>query len=277
MKAYLLRRRKLGRTSCREIVRLSKTGIQVFRNDSVLPAQAEICIRWGCTSDVPQKKVFNGAAAIHLANDKVAFRKILQEKELCPQTWFNIDDVKMSLDGVIVRPRHHHQGRKLYYCKTMGETLAAWARCGPNGYITTYIPKVSEFRVFCAQGRAICVARKIPADPKAIAWNVYQGGKFENVQWGDWPLKAVKIALEGFALSGLDFGGVDIMVDANGECYILELNSAPSLTSPYRQQCFAKVLDYMVQNGKEKIPLVQEKGGYLKFIHPAIEPKAKVA
>jgi glutathione synthase/RimK-type ligase-like ATP-grasp enzyme len=120
------------------------------------------------------------------------------------------------------------------------------------------------------QGRVICVAQKTPGNPDDIAWNVARGGRFDNVRWDEWPLKAVRVSLEAFALSGLDFGGVDVMVDNEGGCFVLEINAAPSLTSPYRQEMFAKGLDYMIVNGKTPIPLIQERGGWRKFIHPAV-------
>jgi len=67
-----------------------------------------------------------------------------------------------------------------------------------------------------------------------------------------------------------------MMSHAEGDVYVLEINSAPSLTSPYRQQCFARAFDYIIKNDKERIPLIPQRGGYLKFIHPAVEPKAKL-
>jgi hypothetical protein len=77
-------------------------------------------------------------------------------------------------------------------------------------------------------------------------------------------------------LSSLDFGAVDVMVDANGRPYVLEINSAPSQTSPYRQECMAKAFDYIVRNGKDSIPIIPERGGYKKFIHVALTPEAIV-
>lgn len=269
---YLLRRRGLGRTSCRTIGEMSQTGIQVIRNDKRLP-EGDYVFRWGCTSNVEAKNIVNQARAIHLASDKTAYRRLLQPKELCPTTWFSPNEMGIQYP-VVVRPQHHHQGRNLFVCKDRAELDRAWARCGPGGYISEFIDKVAEYRVFVVCGRVVCVASKTPADPKAVAWNVFQGGKFDNVKWGEWPLKAVRIAVEGFALSGLDFGGIDIMVDGAGDAYILEVNSAPSLTSPYRQSCMAKAFDYVVQKGKAHIPLIEEKGGYRKFIHPAVDPTA---
>lgn len=273
--ATIIRRRKLGVSSAKGIAEKSQTGIRWIRNDKPLPAD-DLYIRWGCTSNVPTKNVVNTSRAIHEVADKRGFRLKLDEHDLCPPTWGSINDLKGVIDKpLIVRRSTHHQGRFMDKCTTEAELRAACKKYGEgNYYISEFFDKVEEFRVFVAQGRAVCVAKKTPADPKALAWNVAQGGRFDNVRWGDWPLKAVRVSIEAFNLSSLDFGGVDVMVDAQGNCAILEINSAPSLTSDYRQQCFAKALDHIVLHGKERIPLVEERGGWRKFIHPAISEDA---
>jgi glutathione synthase/RimK-type ligase-like ATP-grasp enzyme len=125
-----------------------------------------------------------------------------------------------------------------------------------------------------AQGRVVWVASKTPGNPDAVAWNVARGGRFDNVRWDQWPLKAIRVARDAFLLSSLDFGGVDIMVDAQNNAYVLEINSAPSQTSPYRQEATAKAFDYIVNYGKDRIDVTEEKGGWRKFIHPAISNEA---
>ena len=87
---------------------------------------------------------------------------------------------------------------------------------------------------------------------------------------GEWPLEACRLGVEAALAIGLDFSGIDII--AKGDQYsVLELNSAPSLTSPYRQQVFAKVFDYMVTtDSKETIPLTNTPG-YQRYLHPALE------
>jgi len=277
MTAYILRRKKLGKTSCEAIVALSKEGIKLFRNDAKLPEDADLCIRWGCTSNVPQKNVINSAKAIHLVSDKTTFREMMDEHKLCPKTFTDeevIFDTYNWESPLIVRPRVHHQGRNLYVCHGVADLMVAASKCGDGWYAGQFIDKVAEYRVFCMSGRVLAVAKKTPADEKAVAWNVAQGGRFDNVRWDDWPLKAVKVSLKAFALSGLDFGGVDIMVDKDGGCFVLEINSAPSLTSPYRQECMAKGMDYIVKHGKAVIPMSDKPGGYLKFIHPAVCDRA---
>ena len=266
----IYRRRKLGRTSCKEISKLIPNSF-VVRNDMAHKHRsklidADLVIRWGCTDTISIHPVIQKSAAIAEVNDKLEFRRVLNEHNLCPKTYFNIDEVDEW--PIVLRPRHHAQGRKI---KIVNE--------GEIGYIprdwygSQIINKKREYRVFVVQGRVVAVAQKFPANEEAFAWNVAQGGRFENVSWSQWPLRSVKIAVEAFNLSVLDFGGVDVIEDDN-RSYVLEINSAPSLTSPYRQACMAKGLNYIITHGKDRIPMQLERGGYRKFIHPAISDDA---
>lgn len=279
MNPVLLRRRKLGMTSCREISNQSETGILAVRNDKGIPP-TDLVFRWGCTSDVPTKNVVNTAKAIHEVNNKAGFRQKLDEYNLCPSTVFSYAEASLLVEDVgktlVVRPAVHSRGRKLYVVSSVRELELAIDKCGAGWYASDLIDKDTEYRVFVVQGRAVAVANKIPDNDEAVAWNVAKGGRFENVKWDQWPLKAVRVSIEAFNLSELDFGGVDVMVDKEGNCYVVEINSAPSLTSPYRQQCMTKAFDWIVNHGKERIPLVEEKGGYLKFIHPSVCDRAKL-
>jgi glutathione synthase/RimK-type ligase-like ATP-grasp enzyme len=277
MTALLLRRRKLGLGSCNGIRHYSQTGIDWVRNDKLAPInKADFVFRWGCTSNIPfDTKVVNEAKAIHYVSDKLQFRLDTSEKGLAPATWITVNELceDWALPfKVVVRRATHHQGRYLDVCDTERQVRAAAAKYGDdNYYISEYIPKVAEYRVFFVQGRVVWVAQKTPANPDAVAWNVAKGGRFDNVRWDEWPLKSIRIAREAFLMSGLDFGGVDVMVDKDGTPYVLEINSAPSQTSPYRQECTAKAFDYIVEKGdKSPIPVIEERGGYRKFVHPAI-------
>src|SRR3990172_7223877 len=220
-KIVLLRRKKLGKTSCQGIAQAAKSDIQVVRNDYELRI-VDIYIRWGCTSSIPKlgqhSVIWNGAEQIHLVGNKAEFRKLLNEHALCPPTWDHWSTAEVSEDfPVVVRPQVHAQGKQVYLCKTYAEIFTAIEECGPGYYISKFIDKVKEYRVFVAQGRAVWVANKIPGNPDDVAWNVAQGGKFENVLWLNWPLKVVNVSIQAFKLSGLDFGGVDVMVDAQGK------------------------------------------------------------
>lgn len=285
MNVAILRRRKLGRTSCREVA-ANMHNTAVVRNwKDRFPAGTKVVFRWGCSSNVPEGTlVVNKAEAMHRVNQKGAFRVALAEAGLCLPVYTDMDDMSDNAfdDGpFIVRKDPHSQGRGLWrvdsweMCEHICSTLDKY-------YIAPYIPKVAEYRVFVCQGRVVWVAKKTPANPAAIAWNVAKGGRFDNVSWGDWPLKACRLAIDAWRLSGLDFGGVDIMIDEDNGVHVLEINSAPSQTSPYRQSCTAKAFQYIVDEventGKftKEITLIDGKGDWKKFAHPALDPKVMI-
>jgi glutathione synthase/RimK-type ligase-like ATP-grasp enzyme len=280
---FLLRRRKLGRTSTTKIGEYSKNKIGVVLNEvDKQPREAGVVFRWGCTATIEPNKclVVNKAKAIHAVTDKAGFRKLLSSKNLAVPSWTHIKD--WAKDGsrlpIIVRPTTHHQGRHLYFCKSERELLSQVAKMGSGYYLSEFFPKSEEFRVFVVQGRVVCVASKTPGNPQDIAWNVAQGGHFDNVKWGDWDIKACLMSIEAMNLADLDFGGVDIMKDKRGNLSILEINSAPSLTSEYRQQCFAKAFDYIVENKScANIPLRSLRPDQYRWrnvIHPAISSES---
>lgn len=278
MNAIILRRRKLGRTSCREIAACMQQAIEVIRNDKDIPPAAHV-FRWGTTSNVPKCEgqiIYNSAASIHWCADKRQGRLDMQAAGVpVPSTWDSFDSYQndpIYVGPVVFRKAQHAQGRELYVhygddglyerCSNVGEG---------NYYLSELINKVAEYRVFVCQGRVVWVAQKKPGNPDQVAWNVAQGGEFSNVRWGEWHMPSCRAAILAALLSKTDFCGVDVMVDAEGEPYVLEVNSAPSQTSPYRQACVAKAFDYMIEKGKEVIPCEQFKK-WRDVAHPAILP-----
>lgn len=237
-------------------------------------------VRWGCTSktSVPLDKQLNKSPSIHLVSDKLTMRKVIQDNvpDIIPETYFNTKEVKDF--PVIVRPRTHAQGKNLFVCKNKEEldkTMGDESVLTNGFYISKLINKVAEYRVYVFDGRVATVARKIPSNPDDVAWNVAQGGEFEVCRWGDWPLNAITVALKAFELSGLDFSGVDVMVDENGRAYVIELNSAPSLpllsdgSISYRQRCMARCFRYLVEQGRVVDP-VPNINNWKSVIHPGI-------
>ncbi len=281
----LFRRRRLGNGSCNGIADQSSTGLAVLRNDAAFPSELTYVFRWGCTSTIPNRDgvtIVNKASAIHWCSNKKQGRLDMQAAGVAvPETWTAeafANDPRRGVgppgtDGYFVLRRETHaQGRDLWH-GTDTEILQAITRHSvENGYVSRMINKVAEYRVAVVQGRVAWVASKTPADASAIAWNVAQGGSFSNVRWGDWPMAVVKEALKAAIVSETDFCGVDVMVDANGLAYVLEVNSAPSLTSEYRQRCFAKCFDYIVENGKDHFEPVHERPmSWRTTIHPALQ------
>ena len=276
--AMILRRRKLGRTSCKEIAARSKTGIVCIRNDAQLPV-VDVVFRWGTTSNVPKKDgqlVLNSAASIHWCANKKQGRLDMQNFGVpVPETWDAREFMKKHINNFeeefVLRRAAHAQGKDLWHGHAHTIRAAIDAHNVQDGYVSRKINKVAEFRVYVVNGKVVAVAQKTPGNPQDVAWNVAQGGRFDNVKWGEWNLKAVQAAILAALVSKTDFCGVDVMVDKDGNPYVLEVNSAPSMTSEYRQSVFAKAFDWIVEHGNEYMESNKNKS-WRDFAHPAIMP-----
>lgn len=313
MHIVFLRKRRLGKGSTNGIkatLRSKATTIRHFfpKDWNRWPADDNVLlVRWGCTAALggrPAKQTLNKAEAIAWAGDKRRSRLDMQAKGVpVPKTYdprvilasfgdghegdFGEAAAEAGIDKQwVLRPARHAQGRNLLH-GTMEEidnnlnNLYHGARRlydeFLDGYLSEKIDKVAEYRCFVINGRVAWMARKTPGNPDQVAWNVAQGGRFDNVRWDEWPNKVCQAALDAMAASPLQFGGVDIMVDAAGTAYVLEINSAPSQTSPYRQSCVAKALDYIAEAGEYKAfePVVwNPRKTYKSYIHPAIREGA---
>ena len=285
---YILRRKGLGLGSTKAIKELSQHEIHVIRNDK-LPefTDDDVVLRWGTTANLMEQpptstniytcRVLNKANNISLVNNKKQFRALLQEEfpNNIPKTWFDLDNPHIKYP-CILRPSTHAQGKHLFYCNNFLNLNKYYEKYFDfklnNYYISEYIPKVAEYRVCFIQGLVAWVANKIPANPETIAWNVAKGGKFENVKWKNWPIDVIETAYQAYIISGLYLGGVDVMVDKDGRSYVLEINSAPSHTSPYRQSCTTKCIDYGITHNMFKhYPPDDNFKKYSKWLHPALK------
>lgn len=275
MKIRILRRRGLGNTSTKAIKQYSNNDIEIIRNDAEIPQDTDLLIRWGCRSHFPSKRCLNKSQAISEVNNKYTSRKRLQEAGISvPKLVTTEDDINFP---VIVRPEFHSQGKLLYFCNSRNEIQEAVNELiskGKGSYVSEYIKKDQEFGVFIFNNRITSVIEKTPKSEEAkesIAWNVAQGThKFENVRWSEWPINVCIEALKAFKEFSLDFGRVDVIVKDNVP-YILEINSAHSLTSEYRQQTFAKCVDYYVENGSVINDInFEEVASYKSIIHPVL-------
>lgn len=265
----------------------------VLRNDLLGPLSEGILdsnsllIRWGCTSPtgVSTEKQLNTSESIKRVNNKRGFRQVLTDQcpSVIPATYTSgsSGEIREPTIPLVLRPSTHAQGRNLFVVNSLDELLHAVherPQVFSNGwYASELIDKVAEYRVYVVSGRVATVAQKTPDNPDEVAWNVAQGGRFDVVRWGAWPMEVVRVALEAFKYSGLDFSGVDVMVDRDGRAYVIELNSAPSLpllsdgSISYRQKCMAKCFKYIHDNGKQHFDQPEGYEHWSQVIHPAIQ------
>lgn len=284
MTMMLLRRRKLGHGSCVGMSQLS-SNIDWVRNDRIDSKDWEgitTLIRWGCTSAVnmPHLTQINTSAAIHQVNDKAGFRMDVQARQtekLVPETHYS-GNISLAYP-YLARPETHSQGKHMYVINNVGDLDRVEGQIGSRYYVQEIIPKVREYRVYIVCGRVVCVAEKMVEDRTQLAWNRARTAcEFVNVRWGDWPLEGVRKAIEVFNMSSLHFGGVDVIESEDGEFYVLEINSAPSLpmfegAPSYRQKCFARAFDWHY-NENDWGKLLRSSYTWHGYIHPGVQSDA---
>lgn len=274
----IVRPRGFGKISCAGIA--EKSGrLDVLRSDQIPDdVDYDVVFRWGCRSTLPftPSTTINNIPALKKVGNKAEFRMECWRNNLAPHTYLSLVGLFQSnhdlSSGWVVRPSEHKQGKNLHVCRTEREFIDVCSRY-ERFYISKLIDKVKEYRAIVAQGRVIFIYEKIPDDPTKVAWNHAQGGTSEVMKWSEWPENVIEIAIRSSNLSGLSFGAVDIMVDRDGRAYCLEINTAPETTSEYRQKCFAKVFNYILDNGSQTIPVVSGRG-WKGYIHPAMSELA---
>lgn len=240
-------------------------------------------IRWGCTARIrnDKAKVINRKSAIRETMDKGGFRQKVAAIGHAPRTWMDKQDFAYDIVfnhepfvPVIVRPQAHQRSENLHFCQNTDELVAAVDAIGGPLYISEYIAKDKEYRVFVANGRAMIMAEKVPVDRNAITWGCVEDGELEYIAWSNWLPEVAQCAIESFNLSKLDFAAIDVMWK-DGKAYFLEANTAPEVWR-YYGQCFAKVFTYMTDGDKRARIPVANYDDWKNYIHPAISDKAVV-
>jgi hypothetical protein len=274
----IVRKTGLGLDSLRSVIQVSGIPITLRNSQVRIPSGTGKLITWGYVSDLPQGyEVINTPRAVAQVSDKISFRRKLDVLNLCPKTVFNRQDAIRLLEthDVIIRPRNHSQGRNLFVVHANDSDKISKLDVVLNNlgsfYVSELIKKESEYRVFIAQGKVVWVAEKLPDDRTQVAWNVHQGGSFQNVRFGSWNKNVIKNSIESFNQSELDFGAVDVVVDSEGRAFTLEINTAPALTTPYRTECVAKVFKFLFNNDHTRLQIPNnDRFNWRDFVHPAI-------
>jgi len=270
--AYILRAASLGKKSMPNLAEL--LGVKVYTSEDTIP-QDDYAFRWGCTSkNLGQTKVVNKSSAIDETSDKKGFRVKLAAQGLAPRTWSTLKEYIEGIESygpvgrVLVRPSFHQRSQGIHDCTKLSEVVVAIEKISGPYYISEYIAKQREFRVFVCSGRIAWMIEKHPQSSEEVSWGCVSTGDFDYVPWTEWPQEISECALRAMAVSDLDFGAVDIIVK-DSEAFALEINTACYLT-PYYTKCVAKVFKHVIQNGRDHFDLPSS-FSWDSVIHPAIQ------
>lgn len=277
MKSYILRREGVGPETCPKIAEIA--GLTVI-NGSVetVPNDAEYVFRWGSVKTIQNgPKIVNKASAISTTSDKKNFRMLLSSQGLAPLSFSSLEDMWMKMENwpngpFLVRPAHHQRSENMHLATSPQELVKAvkkiQSEVSAEYYISEFVNKQREFRVFVCQNRILWMIEKHPKSADELSWGCVEQGNFDYVGWSEWPQNVAKTALLSMKASSLDFGAVDIIVDEEGRALTTEINTAPWL-SPYYIKCIGKAFKHIVENGREHFS-DPETFGWKNVIHPAV-------
>lgn len=130
---------------------------------------------------------------------------------------------------IIGRPDKHMKGRGFWLCKNVRDVrraLRGSRRKKAATHFMEYIDNIEhEYRVHIFKGKSIRISEKAYEDE-----NVPMYRKTYTTIKPTGPVKEVrKAAKKAMEAVGLDFGAVDVIVDADEKVYVLEVNAAPGI------------------------------------------------
>lgn len=233
-----------GRPTGREIARGLGVSFGTARYFRACPPQ-RIAIRWG-GAELPEKdapgRTINPAEAIRRASGKLGSFRAFRDAEVpIPRFTTSASEAREWGTTVFGRTSEGFQGRGISVYHP-GEQLLR------HELYTEFIPNEREYRLHVCGGVVISVQRKYLERPE-LRGNGYiknQGhGYVFKTPERELNQSRKDAAVAAVTALGLDFGAVDLIIDDEGKEYVLEVNTAPSL-SPMRVQQYLEALRPML-------------------------------
>lgn len=212
-----------------------------------------VIIRWGTREELEMKNsiIYNKSSSIKNATDKFKSRLIFREKGvISPKLILNPLEYREGTI-VIARPHVHSKGKNFKVIKNYEQLVNHWRE---GWYYSEFVDKIREFRVHVGHSKVLALMEKHDPNNGNIAWNraINDSQPFTSVkaeQADNEKLRSVLIeAIKAVNALELDMGGVDVILDANGVAYVLEVNTAPTLnSSPAVAKKWAKYWEWLLR------------------------------
>lgn len=179
--------------------------------------------------------VYNDGRAIERSVDKAMTSFLLRNAGLpTPVTWVLRDrDQALAVAEQELAARHHLISKPLFGSQGEGirriekSTDLMWLTSSHGiYYLQRFVESngqgYSDKRVFVINGKAVAAMRR-----RGISWlnNVARGASCERLELNQ---DVVELAVRAVAAVKMDYAGVDIIRDSNGDLQIIEVNSVPA-------------------------------------------------
>lgn len=225
--------------------RLAKIlGISCGLNLDYQEPQYDYIIRYGNTSEeIPyHTKVINPKAAIINSSNKLQSRLTLIAHEIpAPKVYKCIEEIDQY--PVIARPPYHFKGRDFHLLHNETDARNYLEK---GYYLQRYIDKKDEFRIFVWHDKIFEVNAKEPRTDyyNDMIRNFSNGWRFRWLRLDSVPSAMRRYCRQATEIMGLDFSGVDCCLDKQGNIFIFEINSAPSLIQRKAEKLAEKIKGY---------------------------------
>ncbi|MGI0130740.1 MAG: ATP-grasp domain-containing protein, partial [Thermoplasmata archaeon] len=203
-----------------------------IQRDSEMPP---LVVNWGSSDPLPAGLVaLNRPEAVRIASDQV--ESVRRLGELAPPTVLRPDDIPLlGSDRVVAKRRHGARGSG----KAVIASDAPWTERARHDLFQRFIPDRDEYRVSCLGNRVISAYRK-QAPAGTNIENLRPEWRHEQVEV--LPASVVAAAREGARRIGLDYAGVDVIVDRQtGRAHCLEANAAPGMSEQTLRSLYANL------------------------------------
>ena len=219
-----------------EAVAHQGANLHLVHDPSEIPQRDEIpplVLNWGRSDSLPADLVaLNRPDAVRIASDQV--ESVRRLGELAPRTVLRPDDMHLlGSDRVVAKQRRGARGSG----KAVIAADAPWSEQARHDLFQEFIPERDEYRLGVLNGRVVSAYAKRPpagVDPE----NLQPEWTHELVQ--TLPAAVAATAREGARRIGLDYAGVDVIVDRRtGRAHCLEVNAAPGMSEHTLRSLYA--------------------------------------
>jgi len=214
-----------------------------LQGSSFVPKPADVIIGWGYAGEAPWNLIgyhFNSfncdSVLIKKASNKLNFFRMMRDEgydDIIPAFWENKDDIPDDAFPIVCRTvLAGHSGDGIVIANTRDDLVSA-------PLYVAYVKKQDEYRIHVGMkdGEASLIAaqrkaRRLDTPSEEVNWQVRNHANgFVFVRQDVNPPDAVfDVARKALAATGLDFGAVDVIWNAQkGKAYVLEINTAPGL------------------------------------------------
>lgn len=234
----IFRGRGASRSFLRQYYRLfQNNNSEVLTKAPEATLENSVVIRWGTREELPSDSssvVYNTAASIARITDKYQSRRCFAENNVATPKDITLQNVAPEDYPIICRPFVHSKGRNFI---VLNDEVELRAHYNTNRfYYSAFVDKTREFRIHVGHSKVLAVMEKNPVEG-SIAWNRAIDGAepFNYITWtqvDEQNLKPVLVeAIKAVLAVGADMGGVDVLLTADNQPSVVEVNSAPTLNS----------------------------------------------